>query len=270
MPDIKAATPDEIVQLLAPLTPHRLRALLKVAGDACRSTTAILESERARRRPPISQQGRDVKLAADRLSETMIRSVLSRHSLYPIFGEEDGWAECAATGGPHWVVDPLDGSFNFFRGVPLYAVTVALCEGGGADRRSVLGAVYDPVHDELVTGGKAVGLFLNGEKVAPRADAPRHILATGYPARADQDAVTAGLRQATQDWLKIRMLGTAALSLAWVALGRLDGYAEQNVMWWDVAAGLALAEGAQLGVVSAIPRAGDAVDVRVEAPGPRA
>jgi len=245
-----------------------LNALLKVAGDACRSTTAILAAER--QRLPISRHGRDVKLAADLLSETMIRTTLSQDTSYPILAEERGWGGAEATEGLHWVVDPLDGSFNFFRGVPLYAVSIALCEGGGASRRSLLGAVYDPVHDELVTGGPGLGLFLNGEVVAPRADVSRQILATGYPARADQDAVTAGLVQATQAWLKIRMLGTAALSLAWVALGRLDGYAEQNIMWWDVAAGLALAEGARLGVVSCVPREGDAVDVRVEAPAPGA
>lgn len=196
----------------------------------------------------------------------MIRTVLSEHTSYPILGEERGWGDAEATEGLHWVVDPLDGSFNFFRGVPLYAVTIALCEGRGAFRRSILGAVYDPVHDELVTGGRGLGLFLNGVRVPARADASRQILATGYPARADQDAITAGLMQATRDWLKIRMLGTAALSLAWVALGRLDGYAEQGIMWWDVAAGLALADGATLGVVSCVQRDGDAVDVRVQAP----
>jgi len=251
---------------LAQRTAHQSQTLLKVAGGACRSTKAILAAERQNPSPPISRHGRDVKLAADLLSETVIRNILSKDHSYPVFGEERGWGDAEATEGLHWVVDPLDGSFNFLRGVPLYAVTVALCEGGGADRRSVLGAVYDPVHDELVTGGPGLGLFLNGEIVAPRAEASRQILATGYPARADQDAVTAGLMQATRDWLKIRMLGSAALSLAWVALGRLDGYAEQNIMWWDVAAGLALAEGAKLGVVSCVPRAGDAVDVRVEAP----
>jgi len=247
-------------------TTHQLTTLLKVADDACRSTREILEAERRLQAQPVSRRGRDVKLAADLLSETMIRTRLSQHSPYPIFGEERGWADAEPTEALHWVVDPLDGSFNFFRGVPLYAVSIALCEGAGASRRSLLGAVYDPVHDELVTGGQNLGLFLNGEIVPPRADASRQILATGYPAQADPDAVTDGLKQATQDWLKIRMLGSAALSLAWVALGRLDGYAEQNIMWWDIAAGLALAQGARLGVVTCIPRAGDAVDIRVEAP----
>ncbi len=255
---------------MANLTIHQLSALLAVSGDACRSTTGILEAERRGPGAPISQHGRDVKLEADLLSEAMIRSVLARDADYPVFGEEGGWGGAAATEGVHWVVDPLDGSFNFYRGVPLYAVTVALCQGGGAARRSLLGGVYDPVREELVTGGPGLGVFLNGEPVPARVGAARQMLATGYPARADADAVTAGLAQATRDWLKIRMLGSAALSLAWVALGRLDGYAEQNIMWWDVAAGLALAEGAGLGVVSCLPRGGDAVDVRVEAPAPGA
>ena len=239
--------------------------LLSLAAEAARATRPILEAGRLAPRQAVSQLGRDIKLPEDAESEAAIRAILGAHSPYPILGEENGWGDASqATDGPHWVVDPLDGSFNFYRGIPLYAVSIALCSGAGAARTALLGAIYDPVRDELVTGGAGLGLQLNGTPLR-RPSAGRQILATGYPTRADPTAVNARLGEATRDWTKIRMLGTAALSLAWVALGRLDGYEEQDIMWWDVAAGLALAAGAGLACIECLPREGHAVSVRVAA-----
>jgi myo-inositol-1(or 4)-monophosphatase len=106
---------------------------------------------------------------------------------------------------------------------------------------------------------------LNGELVPPLAGGARQMLATGFPTRSNPAEVTARLVEAARDWTKIRMLGSAALSLAWVALGRLDGYEERNIMWWDVAAGVALALGSGAGRVELRPRESYAMDVSVEA-----
>lgn len=233
-----------------------LATMLELAADAVRVTRPILEAGRRKPGQPVSQQGRDIKLTEDAASEAAIRAVLTGRSPYPILGEEGGWGQDGAADGPHWVVDPLDGSFNYYRGIPLYAVSVALCTAPGD---ALLGAIYDPVRDELITGGPGLGLALNGAALR-RPVTTRQILATGYPTRSDPDAVTARLGAATRDWTKIRMLGSAALSLAWVALGRLDGYEEQDIMWWDVAAGLALAAGAGLGTIECRPCHDDAQD----------
>jgi myo-inositol-1(or 4)-monophosphatase len=237
-------------------------AALALAGEAARATRGILEAGRLKPQAAVSQIGRDIKLREDAASEAVIRQVLSNGSSYPILGEEMQWGETVPGSGPYWVVDPLDGSFNFFRGVPLYAVSIALCTGQGAARRATLGAIFDPVRDELVSGGAGLGLRLNGAAVTP-VPAQRQMLATGYPSRSDPAQVNARLMAASRDWRKIRMLGSAALSLAWVALGRLDGYEESSIMWWDVAAGLALAQAAGLGCVECVARDEFMVDVRV-------
>ncbi|MBO1075797.1 inositol monophosphatase family protein [Roseomonas marmotae] len=232
--------------------------LLTLAGDAARCTRDILVASRDRESAPLTQLGRDIKLAEDGASEARIRSLLAERADLPVLGEEQGWGSGGEAEGLHWVVDPLDGSFNFYRGIPLYAVSIALCRG----REPVLGAIYDPERDELMTGGPGLGLFLNGAPLAP-PQAPRQILATGFPSYADPDVVCARLAGQTRDWKKIRMLGSAALSLAWVAMGRLDGYAETNIMWWDVAAGLALARGAGLTEITFTALDENAVDILV-------
>jgi myo-inositol-1(or 4)-monophosphatase len=177
---------------------------------------------------------RDVQLAEDAQAEALIVAHLARHSRHPILTEEAGWIGEPARGDmAYWVVDPLDGSFNFLHGIPLCAVSVALCRG----MQPVLGCVHDFIHGETCTGGPGIGLRVNGVP-GPAGEHPNGILGTGIPAAAGGQPPS--LSQALVHWRKIRMLGTAALSLAWVARGRLGGYEESGIRWWDVAAGLAL------------------------------
>ena len=241
--------------------PKSLDALLQIAGEASKVTRNYLRRQRDLRASPASQLGRDIKLHEDAESEAMIRDFLLRQEeALPVLGEETGWGGCSAKGDAlHWVIDPLDGSFNYFRGVPIYAVSVALCRG----RRPVLGAIYDPERDELFTGGEGLGLRLNGRLLVQPALA-RQMLATGFPSKADVNVTLARLGTLTAGWTKMRMLGSAALSLAWTAAGRLDGYTETGIMWWDVAAGLALAQGAGARTIHCEPLEGDAVNVAVE------
>ena len=236
---------------------HTAASLLSLAGDAARCTRDILVTGRQRRADPLAQLGRDIKLPEDGESERRIREFLASRAALPVLGEEQGWSG-GESASPHWVVDPLDGSFNFFRGIPLYAVSVALCAG----RMPLLGAIYDPERDELLSGGPGLGLFLNGTALRP-PPSPQQLLATGFPSYADPVVVCDRLAAQTREWKKIRMLGSAALSLAWVAMGRLDGYAETNIMWWDVAAGLALVGAAEGAAIQATPLAGDAMDISV-------
>lgn len=246
---------------LPSLAPARLESLLSTAGAAAQSTSEYLRERKVLRGAPASQLGRDIKLHEDAASEAIIRAFLAgQGEAIPVLGEETGWAGAPAEGDDlHWVIDPLDGSFNYFRGVPLYAVSVALCAG----RRPVLGAIYDPERDELFAGGEGLGLRLNGAVPDPPPPA-RQMLATGFPSRADVNVTLSRLGTLTADWTKMRMLGSAALSLAWVAAGRLDGYTETGIMWWDVAAGIALAQGAGARTIHCEALAGDAVNVMVE------
>jgi myo-inositol-1(or 4)-monophosphatase len=198
--------------------------------------------------------GRDIKLNEDVASEALIIAALRERSALPILSEESGWVDGVKAEGdaPFWAVDPLDGSFNFQRGIPLACTSVAFCSGF----TSLAGAVFDFNRDELFTGGPGLGLACNGEIIVPPTTC-YDVLATGFPVRGDYTAETIAARaQGFLDWRKIRMLGTAALSLTWVALGRIDGYEEDGISWYDVAGGLALVAGAG-GRGSAI---GDAIE----------
>lgn len=175
---------------------------------------------------------RDVKLAEDRAAEETIAGALG--GVHPVLSEEAGWIGGApAPGGLYWAVDPLDGSFNFAAGVPLCCVSIALCY----ETTPVFGVVLDFLRDETWTGGAGLPLRLNGTEISP-APARRDILATGFASGGPQ--TTEGLDRALAEWRKIRIFGSAALSLAWVAAGRADGYFERGIRWWDVAGGLAL------------------------------
>lgn len=245
---------------MPPADVQSIQPFLEIAGEAARLTRHYLREQRKLRSGPASQLGRDIKLHEDAASEAMIRTFLAEHADLPVLGEEGGWGGRTPEGDElHWVLDPLDGSFNYFRGVPLYAVSIALCRG----RQPVLGAIYDPERDELFSGGGGLGMFLNGEAVVAPAPA-RQMLATGFPSQADVNVTLDRLGTLTANWTKMRMLGAAALSLAWVAAGRLDGYTESGIMWWDVAAGLALAQGAGATRVLCEPVSANGVNVSVE------
>ena len=215
-------------------------AFVGLAGEAARASRDML-AKGFGRAEIVSQQGRDIKLGEDRRSQDMIVARLAADSDFPVLAEESGWIGAPAAGDtPYWVVDPLDGSFNYRLGVPLCCTAVALCVG----RDPVAGAIYDFNRDELFAGGSALGLSINGAPSEPTAWS-KSVLATGFPVAADHSE--AGMLEVVQrfdGWKKIRMIGSAALSLAWVAAGRFDGYVESGIRWWDVAAGLALVRGA--------------------------
>lgn len=196
----------------------------------------------------LSGEGRDLKISADRSSERLILETLEERAGYPTLTEESGGLE-ALPRTPAWVVDPLDGSANFARGIPGCCVSVALVDDG----EPVVGAVYDLDRDELFSGAVGVGAW-QGTASEPRlagirtsTTGHRHdaYLATGLPVARDfgGDALEALVRE-LQQFKKVRMLGAAALSLAYVAAGRVDAYAEDGIRLWDVAAGVALVRAA--------------------------
>jgi myo-inositol-1(or 4)-monophosphatase len=223
-------------------------ALLALAERAARRAGRWLAAGATRRVE--RETGRDIKLAADRASETILLASLKGSGLQ-VLSEEAGWGSARAlapvSGAARlpeafWVVDPLDGSYNFSRGMPACCVAVGLWRGGPA-----LGAVYDFNRRELYSGIAGRGAWLNGRRfrVSAVAQASRAVLCTGFPVRMDYSP--RALRAFTR-WVrtfkKIRMLGSAALSLAYVAAGRADAYYERGVTLWDVAAAAAVVLGA--------------------------
>ncbi len=139
-----------------------------------------------------------------------------------------------------WIVDPLDGTTNFLHGIPQFCISIGLERSGAI----VAGVVYNPITDELFTAERGKGAFLNDKRmrVAARAQLIDAVVACGLPHHGRGD-LELGIKElaAVQDKVAgLRRFGAAALDMAWVAAGRLDGYWERNVSPWDIAAGIIL------------------------------
>lgn len=219
-----------------------LKKLLGVAESAARAAGAALRA--GGDRSVSLNSATDVKLAADVDSERLVRERLGATGL-PVIGEELGGnpALYDSAGTLYWVVDPLDGTFNYQRGQPLTCVSIGLMRGN----EPVLGAIFNFNADEMFTGLVGEGVFLNGEKIAPAwaEEISQACLMTGFPALADKspDALAPFFAELGK-FKKIRMIGTAALAVAYVAVGRADVYDEKGTNLWDVAAGMALVRAA--------------------------
>lgn len=221
-----------------------LDSLLHIAEETARDAGSVLASNADRLREVELLDRTDVKLRADRESEERIRERLSNATDYPVFGEEMGGDESLRHRyEPYWVVDPLDGTYNYLRGNPACAVSIGLLRG----ETPILGVVLD-FQTGHTYGGIVAGQFRrDGQAVQPQwAESRRQAaLATGFPAGMDTSRPR---REAFLDTIapykKVRMIGSASLALAYVACGICDVYYEESIRLWDVAAGLALVQAA--------------------------
>ncbi len=179
----------------------------------------------------------DLVTEYDRRAEALIvAALLERFPTHHIYAEEQG--DAGPGDSPYtWLIDPLDGTTNFAHGFPVFAVSVGLMHRG----ERLVGVVYDPTRDELYTAGKEMGARLNGGRVrvseVPTLD--QALLATGfaYDRRTAADNNVGNVARFIRRCQGLRRAGAAALDLAYVACGRLDGYWEMGLNPWDVAAG---------------------------------
>lgn len=179
----------------------------------------------------------DIVTTVDRSIETFLREQLGE--LFPgdaLHGEEYG--EQGPEASRVWLIDPIDGTTNFSRGIPVYCVSIALQEDG----QSVVGAIYDPTRDELFSAQRGKGAWLNGQKLnVSGQDHMRHaVVVTGFPPMKEGEGFEQLIRRLGQVVAAtggLRRFGSAALDLASVAAGRLDAYWEFNLNAWDTAAG---------------------------------
>lgn len=177
---------------------------------------------------------------ADHASEKAILAAIE--ALYPshaILSEEAG-QKTETKSEFLWIVDPLDGTINFTHGYPFISVSVGLVHQG----EIIAGVVYNPIYEELFTAGKGLGAYFNGEKmkVSKTPSLDKSLLATGfaYDRRSTCDNNYKQFCQMTNLTHGVRRAGSAALDLAYVAFGRLDGYWERGLNPWDVTAGALL------------------------------
>lgn len=216
-----------------------LRALLSLAESTALAAGMQLVAHKSEWASIEVEDGREVKVTADRFVEAMILSNLQGSTDYPVLTEERGWQSGFSKEGYLWVVDPLDGSFNYYHDIPVCAVSIALYRG----ESPILGVIYDFNRHELFSGLVNEGAWLNKRPitVSDIKESERGILYTGFPVSADfSDQNSIEFMKFAKQWRKVRMIGSAAISLAYVACGRAEYYHERNTMFWDVAAGLAI------------------------------
>lgn len=221
-----------------------LQYLLDLAQRVAKSSLPIVEKDRSAMKRVEQDLRRDVKIVADRELDAHITRQLRKESVFPILSEEKGVVTSKKKSQEYrWIVDPLDGSLNFSRGLPFCCISIGLWK----EMDPLLGVVYDFNRDEIFAGIVGKGAWVNGKpiKVSEVTEKSKAVLCTGLP--ADSDFTKESLRgfvKSARRFKKARLLGSAALSLAYVSCGRADFYEENNIRIWDVAAGLALVKAA--------------------------
>jgi len=220
--------------------------LLDFAKRSIQNSTAEFlskEPQTTKKITGIELGGKEVKLEADRILEKLLISKISKTGI-SILSEESGFIKKQTESDLCWVIDPLDGSFNYIRGTGPYAVSLALCK----NEKPLFGVIYDLKMGRMTWGGKAFGAFSDGKSI--HVSSVKHfsdgVICTGFPARflMDDTEKVGNLMGLISRFAKVRMIGSAACSLVMVARGEADAYFEDHIMWWDVAAGLAIIEGA--------------------------
>lgn len=177
----------------------------------------------------------DLVSDADREANALlVGAITTRRADDGVLSEEGGGVQSRS--GLTWVVDPLDGTVNFLFGIPVWAVSIAVCEGPN----TLVGVVHDPMLGETFTAQRGNGAGLNGRPihVTEAEDLSQSLVATGFAYDARARRVQAELLPDVLPRIRdIRRAGSAALDLAWVAAGRLDGFFESTMKRWDRAAG---------------------------------
>jgi len=177
----------------------------------------------------------EVDTAAENAIINEIKKAFPQHS---ILAEESG--EILGEGESQWIIDPLDGTTNYLHGFPQYAISIALYENKVATHA----VVYDPFKEELFYASKGEGAYLNDERirVTKSSGLENTLIGTGFPFRQPQhlDCYLDTFKAIHPQVSGIRRAGSAALDLAYVAAGRLDGFWEIGLSSWDMAAGALL------------------------------
>jgi len=215
---------------------------INIASEAAhRAGALMLKFSQRLESIPVERKARhDYVSDVDRACEQAIRDYILKHYRdHAVLGEEQG-----QTGDSEsvWIIDPLDGTSNYLRGIPHFAVSIALQVRGRLEH----GVIYDPLRKELFTASRGEGAFLNSQRirVSGRKDLSTAVLGTAFPFRKRRllpayQGMFDALFDKTEDF---RRAGSAALDLAYVACGRLDGYVELGLGPWDIAAGALLVQ----------------------------
>jgi myo-inositol-1(or 4)-monophosphatase len=215
---------------------------LETAEESARAAGGLLRSHFGRPLKVDENHAHDIKLELDKRSQSLIESlILTRFPDHAIYGEEGIRGDQDSEF--QWVIDPIDGTVNFFYSVPHFAISIALRQAG----EIIVGVIYDPMRDEMWSVVRGGSPTLNGRpvEVSRRTDLAEAIVSVGVAKSIDSINGSLPLFETmVRSAKKCRMMGSASLDIAYVACGRLDAYIEGAISLWDVAAGILLVEAA--------------------------
>ena len=215
---------------------------LIIAKKAALEAGNFLKKNKNNLNRTISSTDRDIKLQADIEVEKIIKDIINNDSSFGILAEESGMSSEKSYENL-WIVDPLDGTANYSRNIPLCCVSIAIL----SDAKPVLGVIYDFNNDDLYEGSINKSACLNGKEisVSKTKTSQEGVLVTGLPNDTDySDEAMMDMIKNFQNWRKVRMIGSAALASAYIASGKADLYMENKSYLWDIAAGAAIVNAA--------------------------
>src|SRR4051812_41047575 len=223
---------------------------LDAAVEAARAAGEVLRQSFQQPLVVNSSEAHDIKLEIDVRTQTLITELLlDKFPEHALYGEEGIVGDQESD--HQWIVDPLDGTVNYFYGIPHFCVSIALRQRG----EIIVGVIYDPIRNEMWVAQKGDVPNLNGSPVhvSDRTELAEAVISIGLAKTGETiDKNFPLLQQMIHRVRKCRVLGSAALDMAYVASGRFDAYVETGISLWDIAAGWLLVE-----------NAGGTVDLRV-------
>lgn len=215
---------------------------LQTALDAAQAAGGFLRANFGKPLHVDENLAHDIKLQLDKRAQALIESiVLDRHPDHAILGEEGVRGDQLSEF--QWIIDPIDGTVNFFYNIPHFAVSIALRRAG----RIVVGVIYDPMRDEMWSVTEGSPALLNGQPISVSARESLSEATVSVGVSKSINTINRGLplfEKMLRGAKKCRMMGSASLDIAYVSCGRLDAYIESMISIWDVAAGILLVESA--------------------------
>ena len=216
---------------------------INTAIKAALSSGKYLKKNKIELNKTSSSDPRDIKLDADVASENLIKKIINESSNYEILAEESGQSS-EDLGRTFWVVDPLDGTANYSRDIPICCVSIGMIK----DMKPLFGVIYDFNSDEIYCGDSInkVATLNNSPIQVSKVDHKKDgVLITGLPFNTDySDSSLNHLINDMQSWKKTRMIGSAAMASCYIASGRAEVYKEKGIYLWDILAGAAIVKAA--------------------------
>ena len=214
---------------------------ISLAKKAAKKSGTLLIKNKSEFNLRLNSNSKDTKLKADIESEDLIKTTITEESSFPILAEESGKSN-DDLGDTFWVIDPLDGTANYNRNIPICCISIGLVK----DMKPILGVIYDFNNDDMYVGdthNKKSAMNDQTIKVSNITNKEDGILITGLPHDSDYSEQTLNnMIDDMQKWQKIRMMGSAAMAACYVASGKVEQYQEKGIYLWDVIAGAAIVE----------------------------